>query len=75
MMPACLPAFSRCAATVEAAPVFKGDLLNPSYYPTSADADNLKKKWYIINADGQTLGRVACLAATYIRCECMHLRY
>jgi hypothetical protein len=47
---------------------FKGDLLNASYYPTRMDAANLKKKWYIIDAKGQTLGRLATLAATYIRC-------
>lgn len=52
-----------------AAPVFKGDLLNPTYYPTSADAANVSKKWYIIDAQGQTLGRLASLAATYIRSD------
>ncbi len=53
------------AATVEA---YKGDLLNKSYYPTSADASNSTKRWYVIDAEGQTLGRLATLAATYIRC-------
>lgn len=48
--------------------MFKGDLLNPTYYPTRADAANVEKKWYIIDASGQTLGRLATLAATYIRC-------
>jgi large subunit ribosomal protein L13 len=50
------------------APAFKGDLLNKSYYPTSADASNVNKRWYVIDAEGQTLGRLASLAATYIRC-------
>ncbi|MEW5314468.1 MAG: hypothetical protein WDW38_005966 [Sanguina aurantia] len=50
-----------------AAALFKGDLLNKSYYPTSADAANVSKQWYIIDAEGKTLGRLACLAATYIR--------
>ena len=59
--------FDTFAAAATAAAPFKGDLLNPSYYPTSADADNSRKQWYIINAEGQTLGRVATLAATYIR--------
>lgn len=45
----------------------KGDLLNPSYYPSRADAANVTKKWYIIDAKGQTLGRLATLAATYVR--------
>ncbi|PNW81880.1 hypothetical protein CHLRE_06g264350v5 [Chlamydomonas reinhardtii] len=46
---------------------FKGDLLNKSYYPTSADASNVNKRWYVIDAEGQTLGRLASLAALYIR--------
>lgn len=53
--------------TAAAAPVFKGDLLNPTYYPTGADASNVNKNWYVIDAEGQTLGRLAALAATYIR--------
>lgn len=48
-------------------PVYKGDLLNKTYYPTAADAANVNKRWYIINAEGQTLGRLASLAATYLR--------
>lgn len=47
----------------------KGDLLNPSYYPSRADAANVTKNWYIVDAKGQTLGRLATLIATYIRCE------
>jgi hypothetical protein len=50
-------------------PLFKGDLLNRTYYPTSADAAAVNKKWYIIDAKGQTLGRLATLAAMYIRCQ------
>jgi len=53
--------------TAAAVEVFKGDLLNKSYYPTSADASNATKRWYVIDAEGQTLGRLATLAATYIR--------
>lgn len=56
------------AAAVEA---YKGDLLNKSYYPTGADASNVNKRWYVIDAKGQTLGRLATLAAMYIRCACM----
>ena len=48
---------------------YKGDLLNKSYYPTSADASNATKRWYVIDAEGQTLGRLATLAATYIRSD------
>ena len=47
--------------------MFKGDLLNPTYYPTKADTAAVTKNWYIIDAEGQTLGRLATLAATYIR--------
>lgn len=51
----------------KAAPQGK-DLLNRSYYPTGADIANVSKKWFVIDAEGQTLGRLACLAAMYIRC-------
>eukprot|EP00798_Chlamydomonas_sp_ICE-L_P008355 gene8355-3434_t len=55
------------AAVAEAPAVFKGDLLNKTYYPTSADVDASRKQWYIVDASGQTLGRLACLVATYVR--------
>lgn len=55
------------AAAADAAAPVKGDLLNVSYYPSRADAANVSKGWYIIDAKGQTLGRLATLAATYIR--------
>lgn len=54
------------AATAPAA-AFKGDLLNTSYYPTSLDAANTGKRWYLVDADGQTLGRLATMVAMYIR--------
>jgi hypothetical protein len=57
------------AASAAAPSKFPGDLLNRTYYPTSADASNVNKRWYIIDAKGQTLGRLASLAATYIRLE------
>lgn len=57
------------AAVADAAAPVKGDLMNVSYYPSGADAANVTKRWYIIDAKGQTLGRLATLAATYIRCE------
>ncbi len=43
------------------------DLWNKTYYPTGADASNVFKPWYIIDAEGQTLGRLASLAAFYLR--------
>lgn len=61
------------AAAAEAVE-YKGDLLNTSYYPTSADAANTNKEWFVINAEGQTLGRLASLAATYIRWACRAVR-
>jgi large subunit ribosomal protein L13 len=43
------------------------DPWNRTYYPKGAHADNSKKPWYIIDAEGQTLGRLASLAASKIR--------
>ena len=43
------------------------DPWNKTYYPKAAHADNSKKPWYIIDAKGQTLGRLASLAANKIR--------
>lgn len=43
------------------------DLWNDTYYPTGQDAANVTKNWVIIDAEGQTLGRLAALAANYIR--------
>jgi large subunit ribosomal protein L13 len=42
-------------------------LLNRSYYPTAQDAAATNKRWYVIDAEGQTLGRLASLAASYVR--------
>jgi len=39
-----------------------------------ADSTSDKKRWYIIDAEGQTLGRLATLAATTIRGK-MNPRY
>ncbi|GLI63017.1 hypothetical protein VaNZ11_005877 [Volvox africanus] len=60
---------SRTASSIvcQAAIEYRGDLLNKSYYPTLADTANVNKRWYVIDAEGQTLGRLATLAATYIR--------
>jgi len=60
------PAAAAAAAGTEVDP-YQLDLLNTSYYPTRADAANSSKRWYIIDAEGQTLGRLATLAATYVR--------
>ena len=43
------------------------DLWNRSYYPTGPDAAALHKDWFIVDAAGQTLGRLAVLVSTYLR--------
>merc|ERR1711972_624608 len=43
------------------------DPLNSSFYPKKEDTTSSNKTWYIIDADGQTLGRLATLAASVIR--------
>jgi len=48
------------------------DLWNRSYYPTGPDAAALHKDWFIVDATGQTLGRLAVLVSTYIRSESRH---
>jgi large subunit ribosomal protein L13 len=55
---------ARAAAATES---LGADLWNKTYYPTGPDAANLHKPWYIIDAEGQTLGRLATLAAMHIR--------
>lgn len=41
--------------------------INRTYYPKLVDTKKLDKDWYIINAEGQTLGRLATLVAMRIR--------
>merc|ERR1719199_1178206 len=43
------------------------DYWNTTYYPKAEDAASCSKPWYIINANGQILGRLATLAASIIR--------
>lgn len=43
------------------------DKWNDTYYPTGADAAAVHKRWYIVDAEGQTLGRLASLVANTIR--------
>ncbi|KAL4451561.1 hypothetical protein ABPG75_007223 [Micractinium tetrahymenae] len=56
-----------CAAAALEIKSLGADKWNDTYYPTAADAANVNKQWYVIDAEGQTLGRVASLAAFYIR--------
>ena len=41
--------------------------LNRTYYPKMADAAAVNKPWYMIDAKGQTLGRLASLVAQVLR--------
>ena len=43
------------------------DQWNTTYYPKLRDAVANHKQWYVIDAEGQTLGRLAVLAATVLR--------
>lgn len=43
------------------------DEVNVTYYPKKIDTDKTQKPWFIINAEGQILGRMATLIATIIR--------
>merc|ERR1719265_1952190 len=43
------------------------DFWNNTYYPKRGDAASNIKPWFIIDADGQILGRLATLAASVIR--------
>ena len=40
---------------------------NSTYYPKLADASMANKKWYIVDAENQTLGRLATKIARVIR--------
>ena len=44
------------------------DLWNRTYYPTGADANPHIKPWYVVDAEGQTLGRLATMVAMHLRC-------
>merc|ERR1712224_4677 len=43
------------------------DYWNKTYYPKLRDTASNAKPWYVIDAEGQTLGRLATLAASVIR--------
>lgn len=64
-MPA--PIHTATVALVEAGVSDPEDGWNRTYYPTGQDVANETKPWYIIDAEGQTLGRLATLVATHIR--------
>lgn len=43
------------------------DAPSKSYYPKAADHLQINKPWFVIDAEGQTLGRLAVLAANHLR--------
>jgi large subunit ribosomal protein L13 len=43
------------------------DVWNKTYYPKAVDHVPTEKTWVVIDAAGQRLGRLAVLAATYLR--------
>eukprot|EP00887_Chlorella_sp_A99_P001860 scaffold19.g1860.t1 len=56
-----------CAAAAAELKSLGTDKWNLTYYPTGADAAAVYKEWYVIDAEGQTLGRLASLAANVLR--------
>jgi len=66
----------RSAARVAAKPVATSatateqlgpDVFNTTYYPKAADHLQINKAWYIVDAEGQTLGRLATTVANHLR--------
>lgn len=55
------------SSTPAVAPALGPDLWNKTYYPRAGDVSKDTKRWWVIDAEGQTLGRLAVLAATLIR--------
>mmetsp|Transcript_39774 Transcript_39774/g.66736 ORF Transcript_39774/g.66736 Transcript_39774/m.66736 type:complete len:238 (+) Transcript_39774:103-816(+) len=43
------------------------DVWNTTYYPKAADHLQINKAWYIVDAEGQTLGRLATVVANHLR--------
>lgn len=64
--PRALAAGARADASVSVAPLGP-DLWNKTYYPKAVDHTPTEKSWVVIDAAGQRLGRMATLAAVYLR--------
>ncbi len=67
---------ARCAARAAAAPAVASaatveklgrDIWNTTYYPKAVDHVPTEKTWFLIDAKGQRLGRMATLIACYLR--------
>jgi len=56
------------AAAATATPANLGaDLWNSTYYPRAGDTSKGEKRWYVVDAEGATLGRLATLVAGVLR--------
>lgn len=66
----CVSAGAAAAVDAPAAsvPSMGPDLWNRTYYPSGSDANPLVKPWYVVDAEGQTLGRLATMVAMHLRC-------
>lgn len=62
---AAAPAVAAAAATPT--PSAGPDLWNRTYYPRAGDTLKDVKAWYLVDADGQTLGRLASSVAQLVR--------
>jgi len=58
------PVVAAAAPTVEK---LGADIWNTTYYPKGVDHVPTEKTWYLIDAKGQRLGRMAVLIAQYLR--------
>ena len=55
------------AKLVDGVPNLGPDPWEKTYYPKGADRRNEMKQWYVVDAEGQTLGRLATLVARLLR--------
>jgi len=66
--PSVVAAVTAVAATVATPTPSAGpDLWNRTYYPRAGDTSKDVKPWYLVDADGQTLGRLASSVAQLVR--------
>ena len=65
----CVSAGTAAAVDAPAAsvPSMGPDLWNRTYYPSGREANPLIKPWYVVDAEGQTLGRLATMVAMHLR--------
>jgi ribosomal protein L13 len=61
------PAVVAAATTATPTPSAGPDLWNRTYYPRAGDTSKDVKPWYLVDAEGQTLGRLASTVAQLVR--------